>query len=133
MDFSKYNKGLRIYAALFDLNPDIFNTKQFVDIVVFNKSCSIGILYNSLYDEYIRTEIEQNKHFFNMQFVKYKNGKNYYSYILSLTEDDDILNFGLISSLGSRAIHASLYIKLCITWKKYLNDSFYECLNYEGD
>ena len=49
MDFSKYNKWLRYYAAIFDLNPDVFNTEKFIDVTVVN-SKSIGIIYSDHID-----------------------------------------------------------------------------------
>ena len=45
IDFSKYNKGLRLYAALFELNPHVFNTDTFIDMLILNNN-SIGLVYN---------------------------------------------------------------------------------------
>lgn len=60
MDFSKYNKWLRYYAAIFDLNPDVFNTEKFVDVTVVNNK-SIGVIYSNLYDQYIIQELTYNR------------------------------------------------------------------------
>ena len=59
IDFSKYNKGLRLYVALFELNPHVFNTDTFIDMLILNNN-SIGLVYNRLYDQYIISEITQN-------------------------------------------------------------------------
>lgn len=127
MDFSKYNKGLRLYAALFNLNPDVFNTDKFVDIVVIDNS-SIGIIYTVLYDHYIIKELTYNKFYYNKRFVKYKDTERY-AYVFTLKSKEDILTFKSINTNGSLMLTNDFYIKVCIVWKKYLDVSFYECLN----
>lgn len=127
MDFSKYNKGLRLYAALFNLNPDVFNTDKFVDIVVIDNS-SIGIIYTVLYDQYIIKELTYNKFYYNKRFVKYKDTERY-AYVFTLKSKEDILTFKSINTNGSLMLTNDFYIKVCIVWKKYLDVSFYECLN----
>ena len=127
MDFSKYNKGLRLYAALFNLNPDVFNTDKFVDIVVIDNS-SIGIIYTVLYDQYIIKELTYNEFYYNKRFVKYKDTERY-AYVFTLKSKEDILIFKSINTNGSLMLTNDFYIKVCIVWKKYLDVSFYECLN----
>lgn len=127
MDFSKYNKGLRLYAALFNLNPDVFNTDKFVDIVVIDNS-SIGIIYTVLYDQYIIKELTYNEFYYNKRFVKYKDTEKY-AYVFTLKSKEDILTFKSINTNGSLMLTNDFYIKVCIVWKKYLDVSFYECLN----
>lgn len=127
MDFSKYNKGLRLYAALFNLNPDVFNTDKFVDIVVIDNS-SIGIIYTVLYDQYIIKELTYNEFYYNKRFVKYKDTERY-AYVFTLKSKEDILTFKSINTNGSLMLTNDFYIKVCIVWKKYLDVSFYECLN----
>lgn len=127
MDFSKYNKGLRLYAALFNLNPDVFNTDKFIDIVVIDNS-SIGIIYTVLYDQYIIKELTCNEFYYNKRFVKYKDTEKY-AYVFTLKSKEDILTFKSINTNGSLMLTNDFYIKVCIVWKKYLDVSFYECLN----
>lgn len=126
MDFSKYNKWLRYYAAIFDLNPDVFNTEKFIDITVVN-SKSIGIIYSNLYDQYIIQELTYNRFFYNCRIIDYKDTKRY-AYVFTLTEEEAILLFDRINSVGNMLLTNDFYMKVCITWKKYLDDSFYECL-----
>lgn len=126
MDFSKYNKWLRYYAAIFDLNPDVFNTEKFIDITVVN-SKSIGIIYSNLYDQYIIQELTYNRFFYNCRIIDYKDTKRY-AYVFTLTEEEAILLFDRINSVGNMLLTNDFYMKVCITWKKYLDNSFYECL-----
>ena len=126
MDFSKYNKWLRYYAAIFDLNPDVFNTEKFVDVTVVN-SKSIGVIYSNLYDQYIIQELTHNRFFYNCRIIDYKDTRRY-AYVFTLTEEEAILLFDRINSVGNMLLTNDFYIKVCITWKKYLDNSFYECL-----
>lgn len=126
MDFSKYNKWLRYYAAIFDLNPDVFNTEKFIDVTVVN-SKSIGIIYSNLYDQYIIQELTYNRFFYNCKIIDYKDTKRY-AYVFTLTEEEAILLFDRINSVGNMLLTNDFYMKVCITWKKYLDNSFYECL-----
>jgi hypothetical protein len=126
MDFSKYNKWLRYYAAIFDLNPDVFNTEKFIDITVVN-SKSIGIIYSNLYDQYIIQELTYNRFFYNCRIIDYKDTKRY-AYVFTLTEEEAILLFDRINSVGNMLLTNDFYMKVCIIWKKYLDNSFYECL-----
>lgn len=127
MDFSKYNKGLRLYAALFNLNPDVFNTDKFIDIVVLSNN-SIGLIYNVLHDQYIIKELTNNTFYYNNRCVIYNNTIKY-AYVFTLQNKDDISIFEDIKINGSLMLTKDFYIKLCIVWKKYLDSSFYECLN----
>lgn len=126
MDFSKYNKWLRYYAAIFDLNPDVFNTEKFVDVTVVNNK-SIGVIYSNLYDQYIIQELTYNRFFYNCRIIDYKDTRRY-AYVFTLTEEEAILLFDRINSVGNMLLTNDFYIKVCITWKKYLDNSFYECL-----
>lgn len=126
MDFSKYNKWLRYYAAIFDLNPDVFNTEKFVDVTVVNNK-SIGVIYSNLYDQYIIQELTYNRFFYNCRIIDYKDTKRY-AYVFTLTEEEAILLFDRINSVGNMLLTNDFYMKVCITWKNYLDNSFYECL-----
>lgn len=126
MDFSKYNKWLRYYAAIFDLNPDVFNTEKFVNVTVVNNK-SIGVIYSNLYDQYIIQELTYNRFFYNCRIIDYKDTRRY-AYVFTLTEEEAILLFDRINSVGNMLLTNDFYMKVCITWKKYLDNSFYECL-----
>lgn len=126
MDFSKYNKWLRYYVAIFDLNPDVFNTEKFVDVTVVNNK-SIGVIYSNLYDQYIIQELTYNRFFYNCRIIDYKDTRRY-AYVFTLTEEEAILLFDRINSVGNMLLTNDFYMKVCITWKKYLDNSFYECL-----
>lgn len=126
MDFSKYNKWLRYYAAIFDLNPDVFNTEKFVDVTVVNNK-SIGVIYSNLYDQYIIQELTYNRFFYNCRIIDYKDTRRY-AYVFTLIEEEAILLFDRINSVGNMLLTNDFYIKVCITWKNYLDNSFYECL-----
>lgn len=126
MDFSKYNKWLRYYAAIFDLNPDVFNTEKFVDVTVVNNK-SIGVIYSNLYDQYTIQELTYNRFFYNCRIIDYKDTRRY-AYVFTLTEEEAILLFDRINSVGNMLLTNDFYMKVCITWKKYLDNSFYECL-----
>lgn len=126
MDFSKYNKWLRYYAAIFDLNPDVFNTEKFVDVTVVNNK-SIGVIYSNLYNQYIIQELTYNRFFYNCRIIDYKDTRRY-AYVFTLTEEEAILLFDRINSVGNMLLTNDFYMKVCITWKKYLDNSFYECL-----
>lgn len=115
MDFSKYNKWLRYYAAIFDLNPDVFNTEKFVDVTVVNNK-SIGVIYSNLYDQYIIQELTYNRFFYNCRIIDYKDTRRY-AYVFTLTEEEAILLFDRINSVGNMLLTNDFYMKVCITWK----------------
>lgn len=83
IDFSKYNKGLRLYAALFELNPHVFNTDTFIDMLILNNN-SIGLVYNRLYDQYIISEITQNRFYYNKDWYFIMEQNNMPMYLLFL-------------------------------------------------
>lgn len=130
IDFNKYNKGLRLYAALFELNPHIFDTDKFVDIVILGNN-SIGLIYNLLYDQYIISEIIQNKFYYNKRFIDY-NGTKEYAYIFILFDKEYIDIYKDIYTNGSLLLHNNFYVKICIIWKDFLDSSFFDCLKYEA-
>jgi hypothetical protein len=130
IDFNKYNKGLRLYAALFELNPHIFDTDKFVDMVILGNN-SIGLIYNLLYDQYIISEIIQNKFYYNKRFIDY-NGTKEYAYIFILFDKEYIDIYKDIYTNGSLLLHNNFYVKICIIWKDFLDSSFFDCLKYEA-
>lgn len=99
IDFSKYNKGLRLYVALFELNPHVFNTDTFIDMLILNNN-SIGLVYNRLYDQYIISEITQNRFYYNKRLVFY-NGTKQYAYVLTLFDKEYIDIYKDIYTNGS--------------------------------
>lgn len=130
IDFSKYNKGLRLYAALFELNPHVFNTDTFIDMLILNNN-SIGLVYNRLYDQYIISEITQNRFYYNKRLVFY-NGTKQYAYVLTLFDKEYIDIYKDIYINGSLLLSKQFLIKVCIIWKDFLSDSFFDCLKCEA-
>lgn len=130
IDFSKYNKGLRLYAALFELNPHVFNTDAFIDMLILNNN-SIGLVYNRLYDQYIISEITQNRFYYNKRLVFY-NGTKQYAYVLTLFDKEYIDIYKDIYTNGSLLLSKQFLIKVCIIWKDFLSDSFFDCLRCEA-
>lgn len=117
-------------TALFEINPDVYNTDQFRDIVILD-NYSIALLYNKLYDQYIKTELTQNRFFYNNRFILH-NEHYYYAYVFTLDNKDYKDVYTDIVMNGSLMLRTDFYIKVCITWKKYLDNSFYECLKCEA-
>lgn len=129
LDFTKYNKGLRLIVTLYDLNPDVIND-NFVDIVILSEY-TIGLIYKNLYDEDIYTELTNHKYYYNNRSVNYK-GKSYSAYTFTLIKEEDKLKYLGIVGVGPLIVSAEFYVKMCITWKKYLDDSFYDSLNFDA-
>lgn len=133
IDFSKYNKGLRMYAALFNLNPDVFNTERFVDIEIVG-DYSIYLYYNGIFnDSKITYLLTTNQYFYNNQFRTYKD-KSYYAFYYKIIDEKDS-NAEIYKSLyilGDKIcmqhsiIPEKFYVHMCIIWKKYLDNSFYD-------
>lgn len=124
LEFNKYNKGLRLYATLFDLPTEVFEVNSFVDIKVLEDN-TIGIIYNNLYDMYVETKLKNNVYYFNNRYVTY-NDKKYYAYILRVEDKEDTLTFNTIKGEYYNFLFSDFIMKTCIKWKKYLDDSFYE-------
>ena len=126
IDFSKYNKGLRFLATLFNINPEVFDTEAFIDINCHGKE--LDIFYDRLYDECIKKLLVENQYFHSDKLMEYK-GKIYHAYtykyvqnnnsILSVSRNKEIIKSNLL-------VTAMDYIKICIHWKKYLDNSFLE-------
>ena len=130
IDFSKYNKGLRVYSALFELNPHVFNTDTFIDMLILNNN-SIGLVYNRLCDQYIISEITQNRFYYNKRLVFY-NGTKQYVYVLTLFDKEYIDIYKDIYTNGSLLLSKPFLIKVRIIWKDFLSDSFFDCLKCEA-
>lgn len=129
MDFNKYNKWLRFYATLFDLNADIFNYEYFYDVKKFSND-SIIVLFDKLCDEYIKKLLTNNKYFYNIVFEK-TDGKCYIGYVFKYKFDNFAANnitADCILNHTNMLITEDFYIKICIHWKKYLDNSFLELL-----
>lgn len=127
MDFSKYNKGLRFYATLYNLEPDIFDNEAFVDIVGKNKE--LKIYYKKLYDQKIIKLLTENNYFYN-EFYDYYLGVYYHCYLFKYKGNyESILNN--IENNVNYTIPCDFYVKVCIHWKKYLDNTFIT-LTYES-
>lgn len=127
IDFSKYNKGLRFLATLFNINPEVFDTETFIDIECNGKR--LEIFYDKLYDEYIKKLLIENKYYHSNETKECK-GKIYYVYIYEFIYDKNNSNVLLVSNtkiIKSNLLVTSIdYVKICIHWKKYLDNSFIE-------
>lgn len=127
MDFSKYNKGLRFYATLYNLDPDIFDNEAFVDVVGKNKE--LKVYYRKLYDQKIIKLLIENSYFYN-EFYDYYLGVCYHCYLFKYEGNcESILNN--IENNINYTIPCDFYVKVCIHWKKYLDNTFIT-LTYES-
>lgn len=121
IDFDKYDKGLRLYATLFELDPTIFDTKDFVNIyidkdfllVCYNKKPSNGIIYKILHNKYYYNNTIKN----DLLAFKFK----------LLTKKQNI-DFKLMQSNGTLFFDKQFILQMCIHWKKYINESFFYCI-----
>lgn len=123
MDFTKYNKGLRFYATLYNINPDVFNTTCFIDIKGENKT--LNIYYINLLDKYIIKLLTENIYYYNTLIEKY-NDKSCVCYIYKFISKD-ICEENIINCLDNNCNYLLtdiFYIKVCIHWKKYLDNTF---------
>lgn len=127
MDFSKYNKGLRFYATLYNLEPYVFDNEAFVDIVGKNKE--LRIYYKKIYDQKVIKLLIENDYFYNDLYDYYQNSC-YHCYIFKYKGgNENILNS--IENDVNYIIPCNFYVKVCIHWKEYLNDTFIT-LTYES-
>ena len=92
---------------------------------------SIGLVYNRLYDQYIISEITQNRFYYNKRLVFY-NGTKQYVYVLTLFDKEYIDIYKDIYTNGSLLLSKQFLIKVCIIWKDFLSDSFFDCLKCEA-
>lgn len=134
MDFSKYNKGLHIFATLICNNVDIFNTESFIDLYTdcdrfsMLKNC-IYLLYDTkLYDQYIFSLLRSSSSYFK-EVTIFINEKSYYLFIFKISKEKlDLYN--RIKQVGSLMLTKDEMINTCILWKKYLDNSFIEMFNF---
>lgn len=123
MDFSRYNKGLRFYATLYNINADVFNTESFINISAKNKE--LKIYYNKLYDNYIVKLLIENKFYYNTVIERYNN-LPCICYVYKFNSESPLENT-IINCLDKECnylLHDTFYIKTCIHWKKYLDNTF---------
>lgn len=133
MDLSKYNKGLPLLATLFNLNPDVFNTNTFIDI--YTKCDKYSAFENSIFlvyslelrDQYIIHLLKKNKYFFKVDIINIEN-KYMCVYIFTI-DNTKVTTYSEITKVGSTMLGKDFITRLCITWKKYLDDYFYKYLN----
>lgn len=123
IDFTKYNKGLRFYATFYNINPDVFNTTCFIDIKGENKT--LNIYYINLLDKYIVKLLTENIYYYNTLIEKY-NDKPCVCYTYKFISKD-ICEENIINCLDNNCNYLLtdiFYIKVCIHWKKYLDNTF---------
>lgn len=123
IDFSRYDKGLRLYATLYKLDPDVFNTNSFINIK-HNKR-ELKLLYSKLYDDYIKKLLENNIYYYNT-IIEKVNNKPYVVYVFIYKSNDisDNITCNCLDQNSNILITDEFYIKTCIHWKKYLDDTF---------
>lgn len=122
-----------MYAALFNLNPDVFNTERFVDIDIVG-DYSIYLYYNGIFnDSKITYLLTTNQYFYNNQFRTYKD-KSYYAFYYKIIDEKDS-NTEIYDTLyilknylyiNRSILPEKFLIHVCIIWKKYLDNSFYD-------
>lgn len=123
MDFTKYNKGLRFYATLFNINPDVFNTDYFIDIEVIDNE--LRIYYNKLYDQYIINLLINNNYYYNNYISQFRQKQVIcYTFKYTNTEVSSNIILDCLNKNSNYLIPDIFYIKVCIHWKKYLDNTF---------
>lgn len=123
MNFSKYNKGLRFYATLYHINADVFNTESFIDIYASNKE--LKLYYNKLYDNYIIKLLTENSYYYNTIIESYNNLSCIcYTYKFKSTNTAEIITINCLDNNSNYLLDSTFYIKVCIHWKKYLDETF---------
>lgn len=135
IDFTKYNKGLRLLAALFN-DITIFETKSFKDIYT-SVDCipDIGdrvyLLYdNSLYDSYVINNLKNHKNFIEAKLIEVEE-KWFYLFIFAIDKDKQ-LYYNYIKTIGGSGVNRKEMLDIFVLWKKYLDKDFYECYNIEN-
>ena len=81
--------------------------------------------------QYIISEITQNRFYYNKRLVFY-NGTKQYAYVLTLFDKEYIDIYKDIYTNGSLLLCKQFLIKVCIIWKDFLSDSFFDCLKCEA-
>ena len=122
IDFTKHKKELRIYATLFELDPVIFDVEYFVDIntdkefllVLYSKKPSNKILYIILRHEYYYNNTADN----GLLIFKFK-----------LRTEKQNHDFSLMQTNGTLFFDKQFILKMCIHWKKYIDESFFYCID----
>lgn len=134
MDFSKYNKGLHVFATLICNNIDIFNTNSFINLYtdcdIYNNigSCIYLLYDDKLYDNYIINLLRSSSSYFK-DVVIIINKISYHLFIFKINKDKlDLYN--RIKYTGSVMLTKNEILETCILWKKYLDDSFIEMFNF---
>lgn len=133
IDFNKHNKGLLVLATLICVNADVFNTDTFVDLYTECDKCfikdAVYLLYtNKLYDEYIKSLLRSSPCYFNERIVEID--KKSYSLFIFKVKKEDSITFNEVKKVGSLMLTENTKIKVCIFWKKYLDDSFIDLFNF---
>lgn len=123
MNFSKYNKGLRFYATLYQINADVFNTESFIDI--YAKDKELKIYYNKLYDNYIIKLLTENIYYYNTIIEVFNNSSCIcYVYKFNSNNPIDTITINCLDNNSNLLIDKTFYIEVCIHWKNYLDNTF---------
>lgn len=121
INFNKYNKGLRYYATLFNINPIVFTSDLFVDITI-NKNFLI-LQYKSYPKYYIIKEIQNNEFFYNDTIEQ-----NLVCYKFKLKTKDQLVDFNIMQTNSTEFCTKEFILKMAILWKDYLDSSFYDTI-----
>ena len=66
------------------------------------------------------------------RFLVFYNGTKQYAYVLTLFDKEYIDIYKDIYTNGSLLLSKQFLIKVCIIWKDFLSDSFFDCLKCEA-
>ena len=118
------NKYIREYFTIFSINPDVINVKEYVGIKVVNNI--LEIYYKQQPNKKIKELLENNSLFYNTDVVKLNS--YYVKYTFLLQKKEDIYELNCFKQGKRLNMNTHFLLKMCILWKKYLNDTFFECL-----
>lgn len=121
INFNEYNKGLRYYATLFNLNPTVFATDLFIDISI-DKDFLI-LQYKTYPKYYIIKKILENEFFYN-DIVE----NNIINYRFKLKTNDQKADFSIMQTNGTEFCTKEFILSMAILWKDYLDSSFYDTI-----
>ena len=122
INFNKYNKGLRYYATLFNINPIVFTTESFIDIDIDDGFLVLKYKVQPAY--YIFKYIQDNEYFYNSVMAN-----NLIFYRFKLKTEDQFVDFNIMQTNGTQFCDKHFIMNMAILWKDYLDSSFYDTIN----
>lgn len=121
INFDKYNKGLRYYATLFNIDPVVFTSDLFINIII-DKEFLI-LQYKSYPKYYIIKKIQDNEFFYNNIIEQ-----NLIYYRFKLKTKDQLADFNIMQTNNTEFCTKVFILKMAILWKDYLDSSFYDTI-----